>query len=130
MAVASTHLAIRNRILAALPHDEFTRLQPHLKSVHLNKGEIVYLSGDAIQYIYFPDSGLLSLLLATENGATMEVAMIGYEGVAGLPVILRNRMIPYEVRVQFTTHAFKIRAQTLQEEFDKGQTLHEAVLRY
>lgn len=130
MAAASTQLAIRNRILAALPHEEFTRLQPYLKSVHLGKGKMVYLSGDAIQYVYFPDSGLLSLLLTTENGATMEVAMIGYEGVAGLPVILRNRMMPYEVKVQFTTHALKIRAETLQEEFDKGQTLHEGVLRY
>jgi CRP-like cAMP-binding protein len=130
MLAASTRLAVRNRILAALPHEEFTRLQPHLKSVHLEKGEIVYLTGDDIQYLYFPNSGLLSLLSTTETGATIEVAMVGNEGVLGLPVILRNRMIPYEVTVQFTTEAFKISAGALQDEFDKGEKLYEFVLRY
>lgn len=130
MLAASTRLVLRNRILAALPHEEFTRLQPHLKSVHLDQGEVVYLTGDDIQYLYFPNSGLLSLLSTTETGATIEVAMVGNEGVVGLPAILRNPMISYEVTVQLTTEAFKISAGVLQEEFDKGETLYEFVLRY
>jgi CRP-like cAMP-binding protein len=130
MLAASTRLVMRNRILAALPHEEFTRLQPHLKSVHLEKGEVVYLTGDDIQYLYFPNSGLLSLLSTTETGATIEVAMVGNEGAVGLPAILRNPMISYEVTVQLTTEAFKISTSVLQQEFDKGETLHEFVLRY
>lgn len=130
MVAVSTGLAIQNRILATLPHEEFSRLQPHLKTVALAKGEIVYLTGDDIRYVYFPNSGLLSLLSTTETGATCEVAMVGREGVVGLPVVLRNNMIPYEVTVQFATEAFKISAEALQAEFDKGQTLYELVLRY
>jgi CRP-like cAMP-binding protein len=128
--LAATHLDIRNRILAALPHEELARLRPHLKPVQLQKGEIVYLTGDDIQNVYLPNSGLLSLVSTTETGATIEVAMVGNEGVVGLPVILRNRMIPYEVMVQFPTEAFKISAGALQEEFDKGETLYDFVLRY
>lgn len=126
----SRQLAVRNRILHALPHDELVRLLPLLEEVELEKGEIVYLSGDNIQYAYFPEDGLLSLLFTTETGCTVEAAMVGSEGLVGLPVILRNQMIPYDVSVQFTTKAFRIRAKELREEFDKGQALHELVLRY
>lgn len=126
----SKHLARRNRILAALPDEEFARLLPHLESVQLEKGEIVYLTGDDIQYAYFLDSGLLSFLTTTETGSTIEVAMVGNEGLVGLPVILRNRIIPYGVMVQFTAAAFKLRAEVLQEEFNRGETLQEWILRY
>jgi CRP-like cAMP-binding protein len=126
----SKQLARRNRILAALPDEEFARLLPHLESVHLEKGEIVYLTGDDIQYAYFLDSGLLSFLSTTETGSTIEVAMVGNEGIVGLPVLLRNRITPHEVMVQFASEAFKLRAEALQEEFDRGKTLHEWVLRY
>lgn len=130
MLAASRQLDLRNGILGALPHEEFAHLLPYLEEVNLEKGEIVYLTGDAIQYAYFPEKGLFSLVSTTETGSSIEVAMIGREGGVGLPVILRNHQIPYEVSVQCTTVAHRIRAQTLQEEFDKGQTLHELMLRY
>ena len=130
MHAVSKQLAIQNRILAALPHDEFARLLVHLESVHLEKGEIIYLTGDAIQFAYFLCSGLLSFLCTTETGSTIEVAMVGNEGLVGLPILLRNRMTPYEVTVPFASEAFRIRAEALQEEFDRGETLHELVLRY
>lgn len=128
--VAPTHLSMGNRILDSLPHEQFARLVPYLERVELTKGEIVYLTGDNIQYAYFPENGLLSLVSTTGTGSTIEVAMVGSEGGVGLPVILGNRTIPYEVTVQFRTIALRIRAKALQEEFDKGQTLHEFVLRY
>lgn len=130
MPAVSKQLAVRNRILAALPHEEFARFLPHLESVYLGKGEIVYLTGDEIQSAYFLVSGLLSFLSTTEAGSTIEVAMVGNEGVVGLPVILRTRIIPYEVVVQFPAEGFKIRAEVLREEFDRGETLSEFVLRY
>jgi CRP-like cAMP-binding protein len=130
LAAVSKQIARRNRILAALPDEEFARLLPHFESVHLEKGEIVYLTGDDIQYAYFLDSGLLSFLSTTETGSTIEVAMVGNEGLVGLPVILRSRIIPYQVMVQFASEAFKLRAEALQEEFDRGETLNEWVLRY
>src|SRR5215213_1291402 len=110
MVAVSKQLAMRNRILAALPYEEFTRLLPHLESVYLEKGDIVYLTGDEIQCAYFLVSGLLSFLSTTEAGSTIEVAMVGNEGVVGLPVILGNRCAPYEVTVEFPAAGFKIRA--------------------
>lgn len=130
MFAVSSQPGIQNRILGALPREELTRLLPHLKSVKLDQGEIVYLTGDDIQDVYFLNSGLLSLVSTTETGATSEFAMVGNEGVVGLPALLRNRRMPYEVTVQVTTRAFKISAGILQEEFDKGEVLHDFMLRY
>lgn len=130
MLVPSTQRSTGNRILSSLPHEEFARLARYLERVELKKGETVYLTGDDIQHIYFPEMGLLSLVSITETGSPLEVAMVGNEGGVGLPVILKNHIIPYDVTVQFTTVVHRIKATALQEEFDKGQALHEFVLRY
>ena len=121
---------IRNRILGALPDEEFGRIASHLNYVTFEIDEIIYLSDDPIEYVYLLESGLVSLLSTTESGSTIEVAMLGQEGLVGLPVILKNRVIPYEVKVRLRSEAFKIKAEIFQGEFDKGQVLHEFVLRY
>jgi len=126
----SKQLAMRNRILGALSDEELGRIVPHLHAVNFEKDEVIYLSEDPIEYVYLIESGLVSLLSTTETGSTIEVAMLGKEGVVGLPVILKNRIIPYDVTVRFRCEALKIKADIFQEEFDKGQVLHEFVLRY
>ena len=130
MPGVSTQIAIGNRILAALPREDFARLAPHLTTVRLERDEVVYIAGDQIRHVYFPISGLMSLLSTTETGSTVEVSMVGNEGIVGLPVILKNSMIPYEVAVQTEAEAYRIKAEDLQEEFDKGEALHELILRY
>lgn len=119
-----------NKILASLPEHELASLARHLETVHLEKGEVVYITGDRIRYAYFPVGGLFSLLSTTETGLTVEIAMVGNEGMVGLPVILKNGTTPYEVIVQLATEAFRIKAEVLQEEFNKGGALQEFVLRY
>ena len=123
-------VAIKNRILGVLPDGELGRIVPHLEPVTLEKDQMIYLSGDNIEYVYLPVSGILSLLSITETGSTIEVAMVGREGVVGLPVILNNNEIPYEVSVRFATEAYRIRAEIFKEEFSLCQTLQESVLRY
>lgn len=130
MLAVSAQVATGNRILAALPREQFARLEPHLSDVRLERDEVLYLTGDEIRYVYFPTSGLMSLLSTSESGSTVEVAMVGNEGIVGLPVILKNRMSPYEVTVQMEAKAHKIKAEELQEEFDRGEGLHELILRY
>jgi CRP-like cAMP-binding protein len=130
MLGVSKQVEIGNRILAALPREDLVRLASRLTTVRLERDEVVYLTGDQIRYVYFPMNGLLSLLATTETGSSVEVAMVGNEGIVGLPVILKNRMIPYEVTVQTVTEAYRIKAEDLQEEFDKYGALHGLILRY
>lgn len=119
-----------NKILEALPSEELTNLRRHLASVQFEKGEVVYVTGDRIQYAYFPVDGLFSLVSSTENGSTAEIAMIGKEGMVGHPVILNHGIAPYEVNVQIPTNALRIRAEVLEEEFHKGGALQGLVLRF
>jgi CRP-like cAMP-binding protein len=130
MPGVSTQVAIGNRILAALPPEDFARLAPCLTTVRFERDAVVYITGDQIRYVYFPMNGLISLLSTTETGSTVEVAMVGNEGIVGLSVILKNKMIPYEVTVQTETDAYRIKAEDLQGEFNKGEALHELILRY
>lgn len=128
--LAVKQVSIGNRILAGLSPEEFSRIFPHLQRDTLQKGKAVYEMGDKISHAYFPINGLLSLVSITKTGSALEVAMAGNEGIVGLPTILRKDLIPYEVTVRITTEAFKIRSEVLQEEFDKGQTLQDGLLRY
>ena len=95
MLAVSTQVAIGNKILAALPAEQFALLLPHLSTIRLERDEVLYITGDEIRYVYFPISGLMSLLSTTETGSTVAVAMVGNEGIIGLPEILKNKMIPY-----------------------------------
>src|ERR1051326_7056923 len=130
MVAVAGQISTKSRILAALPPSEFARIQPQLERVYLEKGKLVYLTGDRIRYVYFPVDGLLSLTSATETGSTVEVAMVGNEGAVGLPVILKKGMMSYEVSVQIPVDAFRLKAEVLQEEFDRGERLQAHLLAY
>ena len=130
MVAVAGQINTKSRILAALPPSEFARIQPQLERVYLEKGKLVYLTGDRIRYVYFPVDGLLSLTSATETGSTVEVAMVGNEGAVGLPVILKKGMMSYEVSVQIPVDAFRLKAEVLQEEFDRGERLQAHLLAY
>lgn len=119
-----------NRILAALPRMEHARLYPLLEMIRLPQGRIIYAAGDAIKYAYFLKSGMASLLSITENGAVVEVGMVGNEGLIGLPAILRINSTPYQIVVQLPATAARIRADILRVEFDRGGQLQDMLLRY
>src|ERR1051326_5252410 len=119
-----------NRLLAALPRDEYERLSPHLELVRLAPGQILYNVGDAVRHAYFPKGGMLSLLSITETGRTIEVGMIGNEGMAGIPIILSSGAAPYQIMVQLPCNALRIREGALMVEFKRGGRLQELLLRY
>ena len=128
--LAVSKQVLGNRILDVLPQSEFIRISEHLKSVHLEKDEVVYAAGDKVRYAYFPVQGLLSLISTTETGSTVELAMVGNEGMVGLAVINKMGIIPHDVTVRIATDALRIKVEVLQEEFDKGERLQELMLVY
>jgi CRP-like cAMP-binding protein len=78
----------RNLLLSALPEAEFNRLSKKLTSVPLVYNEKLFDPGDAIHHIYFPDSGIVSLLSSVDPACTLEVGLVGNEGMVGLTVFL------------------------------------------
>lgn len=119
-----------NGLLSALPREEYERLAPHLELIRLTPGKILYSAGDIVRHAYFLKGGMASLLSTTEDGRTIEVGMIGSEGMTGVPIILRSSVAPYQVMVQLAGNALRIGGGALREEFNRGGKLQDLLLRY
>ena len=72
-----------NRLLASLPSADFELLGRHLKIIKLVHGAVLFEAGDAVKRVYFPHSGIISLVVGLKDGQTIEVAMIGCDSVVG-----------------------------------------------
>ena len=83
-----TREPVANRLLAALPGKEYQRLRPHLEEGALAFGEVLYESGEIIRRVYFPNHGIVSLLSMVEERSTLEVGVVGAEGMVGISVFL------------------------------------------
>jgi CRP-like cAMP-binding protein len=123
-------IASENRILAALPRDDYQRMLPGLKHVSLKLGEVLYEADEAIRYVYFPIKSVASFIWKTEDGATIEVGMVGNEGMAGIPVISGIKRLPYQTIMQGADGAMKMKTAALMAEFNRYGALHDLLLQY
>ena len=130
MTATAKPYVVKNRLLAALPHEEYKRLQPQLELIQLSKRRTLYEAGDRIRHAYFLNSGMGSLLAITESGATVEIAMVGNEGMLGLPVVLRSHTTPYRIMIQMPGDAMRIKAEAILAEFKRGGELQDLLLSY
>ncbi len=119
-----------NRLLAALPIEVYQRLQPALEPVTLPLAQPLYQLGDPISHVYFPEQGIISLVSLLAAGATMEVGIVGQDGMAGLPVLFGGRNDSHYALVQVAGKAQRLRAGKLLTEFHRGEALHDLLLRY
>ncbi len=79
---------VQNRLLAALPRQDYHRLVGHLEPVSLSLGQVLHEPGSLMRHVYFPESGVISLLTVIEQNRAAEVAVVGREGVVGGSVTL------------------------------------------
>lgn len=125
-----TTLLSGNRILASLPEEDYKRLLPGLKHVSLKLGEILYEADEAIRHVYFPIKSVASLIWKTADSATIEVGMVGSEGMTGISIISGIKAVPYQTVVQGADGAMKMKATALMAEFNQFGALHDLLLRY
>ncbi len=130
MVATANLIRVENRLLAALPPEEFNRLLPHMEVVHMPQSEVVYEMGETIRDLYFPNTGMISLLSMDASGTTIEVGMVGSEGVLGLPVVLRLSTTPYLAMIQITADVVRIKGSVARDEFDRGGRFQDLLLRY
>ena len=122
--------AVRNQILAALPPEAFGLLAPLLTPVPLELKQVLYSADEPIKACYFVETGMVSLLAPLEGGGSMEIGVIGREGLVGLPVVLGADSAPSEGLVQAQGTAFRIQAQSLKRVFDESVPVRTLLLRY
>ena len=119
-----------NKILAALPPEEFDQIAAKCRRVHLNLGEILYIPEQKIEHVYFVESGVVSLLAALENGATVEAGVIGPEGMVGIAVILGADSTPNQALIQCEGDALRMSTADVRIEFGKDGKLRNLLLGY
>ena len=118
----------KNSILRALSDDTLSRLKPILEHVELPSGKILYRADEVIQYVYFPENSMISVVAYTEEGQGSEVSVIGHEGATGLDVILGSDRSSNENITQLGDGAYRIKTEDLKEEFKSGGEIHDLLL--
>ena len=124
------HSPKQNHILAALPEEDFARLQPDLELVPMPLGWAVYESGGHMSYVYFPTTSLVSLLYVMEDGASAEIAITGNCGLVGISLFMGGETTPSRAVVQSAGIGYRLKANTLRKEFATGGHLQHLALRY
>jgi CRP-like cAMP-binding protein len=104
---------VENRLLAALPRDEYDRLLPQLQQVSFDLGEVVYEFGGHLDYVYFPTTAIVSLLYTMENGASAEMGLTGNDGVVGIALFMGGGTMPNRAVVQSAGGAVRMKARVL-----------------
>jgi CRP-like cAMP-binding protein len=100
----------KNALLAALPVKLLMEMKPHLVPVSLTFGQVLYHSGKSMREVYFPARSLVSLLVVLEDDSSLEVALVGHEGVLGVPLALGAKLSPVRALVQGAGDALRMNA--------------------
>jgi CRP-like cAMP-binding protein len=121
---------VENRLLAALPVDQYERLRQHLQPVKFSLGEVVYEFAGQLDYVFFPTTSIISLLYTMENGTSAEMGLTGNDGVVGIALFMGGGTMPNRAVVQSAGAAFRMKAKALQDEFALGGKFQQLLLRY
>jgi CRP-like cAMP-binding protein len=119
-----------NFILAPLPDDEYAQMEPSLEPVELGLRESLYGTGETIRHVWFPTTSVLSMVSELDGEASVEVATIGREGMAGLPVFLGVAASPNTVFAQIPGVALRLPADRLRSVLTSDGALHRQLHRY
>ncbi len=130
MAAPALQSPHQNHLLDALPPRDYERLAAHLELIPMGLGDVLYESGDTLRHVYFPTTCIISLLYVLEDGASAEIAIVGNEGILGISLFMGGNTTPSRAIVQSAGHAYRLKADLLQDEFERhGPTMH-LLLRY
>jgi len=126
----NAHAPGQNRLLAALPEEEFQRLLPHLELVPMPLGQLLYEAGGKMRHVFFPTDAIVSALYVMEDGASAEMAVVGNEGIVGVPLFMGGETTTSSAVVHSAGHAYRLKGKLLAQEFHRSTELQHLLLRY
>ncbi len=124
------HKPIQNRLLAALPEEDYQHLVTHLECVELSSDQVLHEHGEPIDYVYFPLEGVISLVNIMSDGWIIEVGLVGQEGIVGTARFLGSDIAYNTATVQVPGSAMRMKASVLKAEFNRGGQFQNLLLRY
>jgi CRP-like cAMP-binding protein len=120
----------QNHLLAALPAEDYARLQPDLELIAMPLGWVLYESGGHMSHLYFPTTSIVSLLYVMASGASAEIAVAGNEGLVGISLFMGGESTPSRAVVQSGGNGYRLKENALKREFETGGHLQHLALRY
>ena len=120
----------RNQVLATLPADVWLRVAPHIGHALLIQGRALHEAGKPVEQVYFPNGGLISLVVDSRTGARVETGLVGREGMTGAFEALNDVAMSYRAIVQIAGTACWLPADVLRAEFRRGGEFQDWMLRY
>jgi len=121
---------LQNHLLAALPPDEYNRIKPHLETISMPLGKVLYESGDRMTHVYFPTTAIISLLYIMENGGTAEIGIAGNNGLVGIALFMGGETTTNRAIVQSGGRSVRMRAEAVRTEFAMGGMFQKLLLLY
>lgn len=118
----------QNHMLASLPAKDYERLLPDLELVEMPLGWTMSESGDHVNYLHFPTSGIVSLIYSLEDGSSSETALVGNEGLVGISIFMGGESMPTSTEVQNPGHAYRLGRKVMKHEFSLGGQLQHLAL--
>ena len=112
-----------NRLLRGLPDAEFERIRPTLEPVRLPRPTELEAANEPIRFVYFPTTGIASIVAIDESGESVDTAMIGKEGMTGLAIFLGTGRSPVRTIVQVPLTGLRMTSEALREELGRGGVL-------
>ncbi|MEO8314249.1 MAG: Crp/Fnr family transcriptional regulator [Pseudomonadota bacterium] len=120
----------QNQLLAALPEADLDRWLPHFEVAEMPLGRVLYESGNKLTHVYFPTTSIVSLLYVMENGSSAEIAVVGHEGLVGISLFMGGETTPSRAVVQSAGCAYRLKADLMMKEFNRGGSVMHLLLRY
>jgi CRP-like cAMP-binding protein len=120
----------KNRLLVSIPENEFLALREDLEAVNLPQHLCLHEPHQPVDFQYFPNEGVISLVVELKDGKTVEAGLVGSEGVAGMPAILGMSRNPLREVVQIAGSGFRIRTKALKALLPSTPRLQVALNRY
>jgi CRP-like cAMP-binding protein len=121
---------IHNKVLLAMTEIEFRVIRPHLEYVALPSHRKLHEAHQKFRFVYFPNEGLISLVVAMANGKTVEAGIVGREGVAGLPAVVGMSRAPLREVMQIGGNGFRVKIRNLEKTLDSTPDLRRILERY
>jgi CRP-like cAMP-binding protein len=119
-----------NHLLASLPPADWQRWRPLLQPVQMPLGLVLYESGATLSHAWFPTSAIVSLEYLTESGGSAEIAMVGNEGIVGIPLFMGGGSTSGRAVVQSAGEGFRMSGPALRQEFAGAGAVMNLLLRY
>lgn len=123
-------IPLDNKLLCSLPRDRMDLLAPHMVTKQLPQGQVLLEAGEEFDHVYFPHSGMLSLLVVLRDGKAIEVATVGREGVVGAMAGLGLYRSSVRIVVQLPMAATRIPATQFRKAADDSDAVRDLCIRY